>query len=68
MINRILPEPEAKIVGYAFLVQSYELSVPLPIILSAIGKKHTIYEADGWKVYTPRYNTEESFYGHLVLL
>ena len=66
MINRILPEPEAKIVGYAFLVQSYELSVPLPIILSAIGKKHTIYEADGWKVYTPRYTPEESFYDHLV--
>ncbi len=66
MINRILPEPEAKIVGYAFLVQSYELSVPLPIILSAIGKKHKIYEADGWKVYTPRYTPKESFYDHLV--
>ncbi|MCY3627023.1 MAG: Fic family protein [Gammaproteobacteria bacterium] len=66
MINRILPEPDAKIVGYAFLVQSYKLRVPLPIILSSIGKKHKIYETDGWKVYTPRHAPEESFYDHLV--
>ncbi|MCY4307779.1 MAG: hypothetical protein OXC57_05840 [Rhodobacteraceae bacterium] len=61
MIDRILPEPDAKIVGYAYLVQSYELRVPLPIILSTIGKKHTIYEVDGWKVYTPRHAPKESF-------
>lgn len=66
MINRPLPEPKAKMVGYAYLVQKYELHVPLPVILTAIGKKHTIYEADGWKVLTPRHVPKNSLYAHLV--
>ncbi len=66
MINRPLPEPNAKIVGYANLVQKYDLNVPLPVVLTAIGKKHTIYEADGWKVLTPRHAPENSLYANLV--
>ena len=66
MINRPLPEPNAKIVGYTNLVQKYDLNVPLPVVLTAIGKKHTIYEADGWKVLTPRYAPENSLYANLV--
>ncbi|MCB9985900.1 MAG: Fic family protein [Micavibrio sp.] len=66
MINRPLPEPNAKIVGYAALIQKYELSVPLPIILSAVGEKHTKYETERWQVFTPRHVPDDSLYGHLV--
>ena len=66
MINRPLPEPNAKTVGYAALIQKYELSVPLPIILSAIGEKHTKYETESWQVFTPRHAPDDSLYGHLV--
>ena len=66
MIDALLPEQNAKIVGYAALVEKYELRVPLPLILSAIGEKHTKYELDGWQVFTPRHSPEASLYGHLV--
>ena len=66
MTNRPLPEPNAKTVGYAALIQKYELSVPLPIILSAIGEKHTKYETESWQVFTPRHAPDDSLYGHLV--
>lgn len=66
MINRPIPEPNAKTVGYAALIQKYELSVPLPIILSAVGEKHTKYETESWQVFTPRYAPDDSLYGHMV--
>ena len=66
MINRQLPEPNAKTVGYAALIQKYELSVPLPIILSAVGEKHTKYQTKSWQVFTPRHAPDDSLYGHLV--
>ncbi len=66
MINRTLPEPNAKIIGYAFLVEQYELSVPLPLTLSAIGEKHTKYELNNWQVFTPRHAPDDTLYGHLV--
>lgn len=66
MINRPLPEPNAKTVGYAALIQKYELNVPLPIILSALGEKHTKYETENWQVFTPRHTPDDSLYGHLV--
>jgi len=66
MINRPLPEPNAKTVGYAALIQKYELSVPLPIILSAVGEKHTKYETESWQVFTPRHTPDDSLYGHMV--
>lgn len=66
MINRALPEQNAKIVGYAALVEQYELRAPLPLIVSAIGEKHTRYELDSWRILTPRHAPENSLYGHLV--
>lgn len=66
MINRILPEPNAEIVGYAALIEKYELRVPLPVILSAIGEKHTKYKTKSWQVLTPRHAPNDSLYGHLV--
>ena len=66
MINRPLPEPNVKIVGYAALVQKYEMKVPLPNILSAVAEKHTKYETASWQVFTQRHTPSESLYGHLV--
>ena len=66
MINRPLPEPNVKIVGYAALIQKYELKVPLPKILSAVSEKHTKYVTASWQVFTQRHTPKESLYGHLV--
>ncbi len=44
MMDRPLPEQNAKIADYAALVGQYELRAPLPLILSAIGEKHKKYE------------------------
>ena len=66
MMDRPLPEQNAKIVGYAALVERYGLRAPLPLILSAIGEKHKKYELDGWQVFTPRHAPEDGLYGHLV--
>lgn len=61
------PLPEAAIpVGYAALIDAFELEVPIPIHLAAIGPRHKVYEADGWKLYTPRHRPEASVSGHLT--
>jgi len=62
--ERWLPE-EALPVGYAALIEAYQLKVPLPRKLSAIGARHKIYEKMGWKIYTPRHCPKSSFEGHL---
>ena len=66
MINRALPEEKVSLAGYAALLERYELSVPLPDILSVISSKHTKYETDTWRVFTPRHAPEDSLYGQLV--
>jgi Fic family protein len=66
MINRALPEEKVSFAGYAALLEGYELSVPLPDILSVISSKHTKYETDTWRVFTPRHAPEDSLYGQLV--
>lgn len=66
MINRPLPEPNAKIAGYAWLITEYNLNVPLPSRLAAIGEKHKRYENNNWQVFTPRHEPNNTWYGHLV--
>jgi hypothetical protein len=66
MIITALPETDASLAGYAYLINSYELGVPVPMILSAIGRKHKKYETDHWRVLTPRHRPEDSLYGHLT--
>ncbi len=63
--DRRLPE-EAQPVGYAALIDAYGLSVPVPLTLAAIGKHHKIYEAEDWRIYTPRHRPDESLTGHLT--
>ncbi len=66
MITRALPETDARLAGYSHLISHYELKVPVPIILSATGQKHTKYETGTWNVFTPRHAPDESLYGHLT--
>ena len=52
--------------GYAALIGAYDLSVPLPRNLSAIGERHRLVEQGGWRVYSPRYAPDASLEGHLT--
>jgi len=54
------------LVGYSALIDAYELKVPLPRFLSAIGKKHRILEKDGWRLLTPRHAPEANLEGNLI--
>ena len=63
--ERRLPE-RAKPAGYAALIEAYDLSVPLPIKLSAIGAHHRVSEKDNWRLLTPRHDPEGTLEGHLV--
>ncbi len=63
--QRRLPEP-ALPVGYSAVIDAYDLNVPLPHWLSAIGPRHKVYSTDGWRLYTPRHKPEASLEGHLV--
>ncbi|MDA5241573.1 Fic family protein [Agrobacterium tumefaciens] len=59
--------PEAAIpVGYAALIDAFELPVPVPITLSAIGPRHKVYQAGGWNIYTPRHQPDNDLAGHLT--
>lgn len=60
-----LPEPAVP-VGYAALIGNYALSVPLPGVLSAIGNRHKVFEKEGWRIYTPRHQPEDTLEGQLV--
>lgn len=57
---------EAKLVGYAALIDAYGLVVPLPLRLAAIGARHKILEEDGWHILTPRHEPPPSLAGHLT--
>lgn len=52
--------------GYAALIDAYELQVPTPLTLSAIGKRHKVYTENGWRIYTPRHEPHATLEGHLV--
>lgn len=60
-----LPE-EAQPAGYAALIDAFELAVPLPRNLTAIGTHHRIFEQDGWRIYTPRHAPDADLNGHLT--
>ncbi len=63
--ERRLPE-KAKPVGYAAMIDAYDLAVPLPITLSAIGAHHRVLKKDGWRILTPRHEPEPTLEGHLI--
>ena len=63
--DRRLPET-ATPAGYAALIEAYDLGVPVPRTLSAIGQRHRITEEAGWRIYTPRHAPEATLEGHLT--
>lgn len=60
-----LPE-KAKPVGYAALIDSYDLAVPLPYKLCCIGSSHRKFEENNWRYFTPRYTPPPTLEGHLT--
>ncbi len=56
----------ASLAGYAALIRAYDLRVPLPRNLCAIGERHKFIEKDRWRIYTPRYMPDASLEGHLI--
>lgn len=60
-----MPEQDGHIVGYAKLIERYNLPNSLDRI-AIISPRHRRYDADGWSVYTPRYEPEDSIVGHLT--
>jgi hypothetical protein len=63
--ERRLPEI-ATPAGYAALIHAYDLSVPLPLTLSAIGSRHRTIEEAGWRIHAPRQAPDASLEGHLT--
>lgn len=63
--ERRLPET-ATPAGYAALIDAYDLAVPLPRTLSAIGAHHRLTERDGWRIMTPRHAPQATLDGHLI--
>ncbi len=61
-----LPETGASLSGYAALIATYDLKVPLPGKLAIISPKHKRYETDNWAVFTPRYKPKDTLGGHLI--
>lgn len=57
--GRQLPE-KSVIVGYAAIITTLNLSVPIPETISIISSKNRIYTLPGWNVFTIRYQPEES--------
>lgn len=64
--GRSLPEKDGLIVGYAWLIEQYNLSCPLPEKTSFISRRHRRYTKESWDVYTPRHEPEDNITGHLI--
>ena len=63
--GRTAPE-EGSIVGYAAIINSFELEVPLPDVISLISSKNRKYITAGWNVLTPKHAPEDTLYKHLI--
>lgn len=63
--ERRLPE-KATPAGYTALIGAYNLAVPLPRTLCAIGERHRIIEQGGWRIMTPRHAPHPRLEGHLT--
>ncbi len=60
-----LPVPvDASPAGYAALIAKYDLQVPPPDELVAIGSRNTFRSDGSWRVLTPRYRPEDSLAAH----
>lgn len=62
--GRLLPEP-ARPVGYAALIESHNLQIPLPPRLAATASRHHPASTETWQLFTPRHAPENTLSGHL---
>ncbi|MBL6974773.1 MAG: Fic family protein [Deltaproteobacteria bacterium] len=60
-----LPEV-ASPAGYSALIDAFDLSVPLPRRLYAIGEHHRVVKKEGWLILTPRHAPRPTLEGHLT--
>src|SRR5436190_953782 len=63
--GRRLPEP-ATLIGYAALIEAFDLSVPLPPRLAAIAQRHHPVPTNEWLMLTPRHAVERTLAAHLT--
>ncbi len=63
--DRRLPETGIP-AGYAALIDAYNLRVPLPRCLCAIGHRHKMVDKEGWRLFTPRHSPDASLEGHIT--
>lgn len=63
--GRALPE-QATLVGYAALIATYDLSLPLPPRLTAIAERHHPAGTAAWQLLTPRHRPEPTLAGQLT--
>ncbi|WP_242464799.1 hypothetical protein [Halorhodospira abdelmalekii] len=52
--------------GYAALIDAYDLQVPWPRTLRAVGERHRVYRESGWELLTPRHSPPATLEGHLT--
>lgn len=63
--GRQAPE-EGTIVGYAAVIESISLPVPIPYKIALTGNKSKRYETENWMVFPKVYKPEENLYKQLV--
>jgi hypothetical protein len=59
-----LPEP-AVLAGFSALIDRYDLSIPLPPVLSAIGTRRNPKSSDAWQLLTSRQSVPQNLGDHL---
>jgi len=57
--------PAAQVAGYAALIAAFDLRVPPPDEMIAIGETHTLRRQERWRILTPRYHPEGTIAAHL---
>jgi Fic family protein len=62
--GRTAPE-EGILVGYGAILETHQLAIPIPHILSLISYKKRQYINNGWRVLTPRHNPDDTLYKQL---
>lgn len=61
----MVPE-KGNIVGYAAIIETFKLPMTIPIGIALISTKNKQYQTENWKVFSPRYQPEETLYKQLV--
>ncbi len=63
----VLPEPEAELVGYSWLIREYKLNVPAPSLVSAIIPAKNAKRSKGrWQLLGSRYQPEAHWFAQLT--